>query len=644
MSSTTDFDPTTGPRCPVTGLAIERRPEWEGIPLTGSYSVTFRLIGEHVLHVSPRGNAGLHGMPRLYEKRREVLEQTGLTGHPYCEIKNYDGIALRHPPTARRQFVARLRDEYDHGTLVGYWGYGGPRVFRWIMSGTKVLENRPEARVYYARDYDTAIREATVLLSDLETAAQDETATRPRRAAWNYEGETYHLTFEVAAPRILVEHSMGRMRAEDVAPYFELQERVLAETGFGGHRGFVQINDGAQLNQIDFRAQVQYYRSLSALVRRHRCLGVVTCNARGPVAAATRLGGSLFPVPFVIEPDLDRARLRAERLLRERHVPMVRRALTAMRPSREALRQPVMNLVAYAAAMDWESRGYPEATEAPDDPLGPVYNLLRVLKHDFDTMLDEREAMQTRVLQAAKLTSLATLTAGVAHELNSPLTAVLGYAEFLHERTEDPDAIRTAERIQRCAQRMRDIIDQLALFSRSGTSGAARRLDVNASLREDVSLLEPLLERHRVSIETQLAPDLPPIWCDRGHLQSVIHNVIVNSCKAYPDGTPGPRRTISLETSLHGEWVQIRCVDQGVGMPANVADRAFDPFFTTKDVGEGMGLGLFVCHRLVTDNGGRLELDSAPGRGTTVLLSFPRTTREAPTEDAPPAPDDSASS
>jgi signal transduction histidine kinase len=289
--------------------------------------------------------------------------------------------------------------------------------------------------------------------------------------------------------------------------------------------------------------------------------------------------------------------------------------------------------------------------------------------------------MQEQVLQAAKLAALATLTAGVAHELNSPLTAVLGYANVLQEQSDDPMVHQAAERITRCGGRMRDIIEQLTVFTRSGDTPRIQPLHINDSIRSASVLLEAALRKRDPSVELclTLGAGLPPVTCDPGHLQSVIHHLVLNAHAACASALtaqaaqtaqtaqtaqaaqtaeetaqtaeetaqtaeiaePAPQRAgttppvIELSTEVTADGVRIQCRDPGCGMTPEVRRRAFDPFFTTQDVGEGTGLGLFVCHRLVTDHGGTIRLDSTAGEGTTVTIDFPAADISHP---GPPAP------
>ncbi len=708
-------------RCPATGLTVEQRPEWQSIHLTDQYAISFQVIGDGILHSTPVGRSSAAGVSRLFEQRRVVLEQAGLADRPHCEIRCYDHVSLRQSRPGRARFIAELTREVDRGQLQGLWGYGGHPLFRWILSATRALVSRPQAPLAYVADYAAAAREAHTWLTRQKTRPRDAPTQDAPGTPWRYARAGYRVSFEIEDDCILVQRAAGHMRNEHVTPYFALLERVLHESGCADRLGLLQVCDDAELQHIEWRALVQYYRKIMALHRRLGCHGVVIASDSRPVVAATRLGTHMFPFPFLVEANRELAIERAHALRAQSTAPLPTAPLSATasgadgeegargaappeadgeegargaapppavaaKPtnaegapapvvSRQTLDEQIQRLVRYAGTINWQQPGLSEPPEDPQDPLAPLYALLTVLKHDFDAILREREQMQDQVLQAAKLAALATLTAGVAHELNSPLTAVLGYANVLQEQSSDPMVHQAAERITRCGGRMRDIIEQLTVFTRTGDTPRIGPLDINDSIRSASVLLEAALRKRDPTVELRLtlASGLPPVTCDPGHLQSVIHHLVLNAhaacasaetAQAAQEITPTAAETtptaaettptaaettptaaettptaeigkrppqradttpsvIELSTEVTADGVRIQCRDPGCGMTPEVRRRAFDPFFTTQDVGEGTGLGLFVCHRLVTDHGGTLRLDSTVGEGTTVTIDFP---------------------
>ena len=237
--------------------------------------------------------------------------------------------------------------------------------------------------------------------------------------------------------------------------------------------------------------------------------------------------------------------------------------------------------------------------------------------------LAERRAAEARLAQTQKLEAIGQLTGGVAHDFNNLLTVVIGGLNMLLKRIEDPKQRQIAEHMLETAQRGDRLTKQLLAFSRGKQMELAP-----VDLHELVPGMEELLRRS-VEAGTTLTFDLHPdarwIKTDANQLELGILNLVINARDAMPDG--GKIDIIAKPSQREG-FIDVEVRDNGIGMPKDVADRAMEPFFTTKPAGKGTGLGLAQVFGAVRQSGGNVEIDSAPGRGTTIRLSLPRT--EAP--------------
>jgi len=238
--------------------------------------------------------------------------------------------------------------------------------------------------------------------------------------------------------------------------------------------------------------------------------------------------------------------------------------------------------------------------------------------------LEEKQAtMQTKLEHAARLTSLGTLSAGIAHELNNPLTAVIGFAEMILANPQDAPAVTArAERIKTAATRMQTIVEQILSFSSKTPSRERLLLDINRTVRDSLLILERLLETQGIALTLDQADELPFVAGNPHQLQSVFHNLLVNALEAF-ENRDVAHKWIRIATSRHGSGVKIVFQDNAGGMTSDVARHAFEPFFTTKEVGRGTGLGLSVTHGIVRDHGGTIALSSAPGEGTRFEITLP---------------------
>ena len=245
----------------------------------------------------------------------------------------------------------------------------------------------------------------------------------------------------------------------------------------------------------------------------------------------------------------------------------------------------------------------------------------------------ERAGLQAQLLQAHKLESLGTLTAGLAHNLNNVLAIALGTASLREQAATDPEDQEAYRSIRRICRHGRDVIRSLMHFAQPGLAGKAP-MDLNESVREVRELLEHT-GQDRIRIVEALAPE--PLWLegDAGSITQALANLFLNAQAAMPGGG-----TLTLRTGVPREgWVEAAVEDVGAGMTPEVLARAADPFYTTREVGQGAGLGLSMVHGVIQAHGGTLELTSQPGRGTQVRLRFPRIPTPAQDHPAPtPSP------
>jgi signal transduction histidine kinase len=247
-------------------------------------------------------------------------------------------------------------------------------------------------------------------------------------------------------------------------------------------------------------------------------------------------------------------------------------------------------------------------------------------------MRDEERRLAEQIRQSEKLAALGELVAGVAHEVNNPLAGISAFAQLLQEDTLTAEQREAVQMIKREADRAVAVIRDLLTFARkSGPRYVA--VDMNALIEQTLRLRQYGLRTAGVEVELRLEPKLRPLHGDDRQLQQVLLNLIVNAEHAM---TQSPRRTLRLRTVNDGPRVVIEVSDSGVGMPPELQARIFEPFFTTKGEGKGTGLGLSVSYGIVHTHGGTLEVESAPGGGSTFRIILPAD-RRAPASGAPTA-------
>jgi two-component system NtrC family sensor kinase len=266
------------------------------------------------------------------------------------------------------------------------------------------------------------------------------------------------------------------------------------------------------------------------------------------------------------------------------------------------------------------------------DEEGRLYAIVHYLK---DVTAQKR--IEQQLIRTDKLASLGTLVAGIAHEINNPLGIIAGYSEALLDRANDkaltgipefedfPEYLKTIHgEIFRC----KGILKSLLEFARP-SGGTFREIDINELIKEVLLLLKHRTARLKHTLELDLNREVPKIYADAGSLRQLLMNLLLNAIYFTPEGgsifikTEQDEATGASRLGDCPSRIRLKVTDTGSGIPEDLVDKIFDPFFTTKPVGEGTGLGLTISHRIVEEHGGAIDVESAPGKGTTFTITLP---------------------
>jgi two-component system NtrC family sensor kinase len=223
---------------------------------------------------------------------------------------------------------------------------------------------------------------------------------------------------------------------------------------------------------------------------------------------------------------------------------------------------------------------------------------------------DER-LLQERLLQSEKMASVGQLVSGVAHELNNPLTGVMGFAQLLLARDLEDTARSQIQTIYGEAERAAKIVQNLLSFARR-RKPSKEMADMNALLQRVLELRSYDFAARGISLDMTLDTRMPSVWADPDQIQQVLFNVIKNAEQSMLDAHGSGKLTVVTRGTETGVLVSI--YDDGPGIPSEIARRIFDPFFTTKEAGEGTGLGLTICYSIIDEHGGRIWAENQPAR------------------------------
>ena len=234
--------------------------------------------------------------------------------------------------------------------------------------------------------------------------------------------------------------------------------------------------------------------------------------------------------------------------------------------------------------------------------------------------ITERIKMQEQLIMQERLASIGQMASGIAHELNNPLTSVIGFSELVLEKDLAADVREDLTIINREAKRTANVVKGLLTFARKqGTEKAL--VDINSSVQGVLQLRSYEQSVRNIKVNTRFAPDLPQILGNGGQLQQVFLNIIANAEQAMLEAHN--RGTLTIVTEWVGDITKASFVDDGPGISPENMKQLFTPFFTTKEMGKGTGLGLSICHGIVNEHGGKIYAESELGKGATFVVELP---------------------
>jgi signal transduction histidine kinase len=240
---------------------------------------------------------------------------------------------------------------------------------------------------------------------------------------------------------------------------------------------------------------------------------------------------------------------------------------------------------------------------------------MRVLASVVD--ITDRKRIEEQLRRTELLAELGTLASGMAHEIGTPMNVILGRAEFAMRRIDDERAKQSLATIVTQVERITKIMNQFLAFARRRPA-ERRAVGVTDIVEDSLEMLRERLARHQIQVVAEIPEAVPLVHADPDQMSQVLLNLFINALHAMPEGG-----TLKVTVKPQADVVALLIADTGHGIPREHLGKIFTPFFTTKEIGKGTGLGLTVVHGIIEEHGGKIAVESEPGKGTTFTILLP---------------------
>jgi len=640
--------------CPVTGLPVVTRPEWTEVRFGDDFRATFKLIGEAIFLIQPRGYARLNDIRGFVGFSKQLVDEVFLEGRPVVaveDLQDLQGIS----PEARRYYIKNYKDRTRGLAVIFCNASVVQRIAVLLAKRLRMVQTT----IHLAGDYASALILAQEILAEKaspkpdrpalkliggEPAPPDEGAwERVSRPAWSLGLKEFESRFEVIGGTILHSVSSGSISKNQVAEIGRLREEIRREMDLKeGFEFFVAGVNG--LERGTRRARLNYMRSILDWHRSWPLKGYIIYGSNRILRTAANLARTQMPFPVRLADGLEEALEMVAEIRREQSEdpgprPDRRPALVCHWNGQTSAH--VDEILSFLADIDWEGENPGlQNRKDPSHPFFEIFEAISLIKSELDELFleraradEEKLKMEARLRRTEKMEAVGTLAGGIAHDFNNILAAIVGYAELAKgEIPNDNRARRHLEQILASSQRAKDLIQQILSFSRRSDQDLKPIL-ISPLIREVAGQVQPSL-LPQIKIKLELPLEEGTVLANPSQIHQVLMNLIDNGIRAMESeggvlevglgrvesDADGPAGETELEP---GPYLVLWVRDSGIGIEARIMDRIFEPFFTTREVGQGRGMGLAVVHGIVKGHGGALNVSSRPGQGSTFRVFLP---------------------
>lgn len=629
-------------KCPVTGLPIVEKPHWTDIRISDNFVVSYRLIGDRILHVIPQGHFARIDLKKARDAQEQVVKEAVAPGIKIVEIadfKNITGSPARSGNMADTRYFEQKSKQYL--ASIAFNASRKTKLFLLVIASI-----RKEAYLFEIQDdYEKAVKRAQQIIQQSDDRNYWDSGNFISRPEWIYKSDSMFSEFKVLKDRVLYAVHKGYLRKQDVEPVTQIIFNIFKE-GFFQHSAPYLVSDYSAVTGASWYGRVKFLASFRALKSvRGMPRAFIMITGGQIINIAMKLAQKKMGVRMVFVKDLEEAMSEVHRLESlPPQEPSTRSARRRKKKSGNPFEKYEDELMDFIGSLTWDTPGK-QTKDIPDNyPFKSIFDAISLIKLDIDEMLLESKKAREEAESANNAKS--RFLANISHEIRTPLNGILGMTDLLLKSQVTDDQQDQLLDIKYSGEVLMDIIDEILDFSKI----EAGKVDLDFRvfrLRDLVSrvLLMLSIKAHEKGLEltSNVAADIPDtLNADSARIRQVLINLIGNAVKFTNQGA------VRLDIRKKGETdrlviLEFSVSDTGVGIEQDKIPLIFEEFSQVENatVGQrsGTGLGLSIVHRLVRLMGGEINVESAVGKGSRFFFEIPlEKAVERPLITPPPAP------
>ncbi len=624
-------------RCSISGQKIIRKKEWENIEFNKGYKVSYKIIGDRIIHGKGSGKSTIEGLRGALGLGMDIIDEY-FKGEPFVYIENFEEII--NPSFGARKYYINFMKKLSKKNMKALIYYNVTPYFKFLINLSKKLNVFPFL-VFVMDSYEKAVKLALNVLNENYTLTKY-SKNKINKPEWFFKEKDGSLKIEIIDGKIFHSIPEGKVTSYYLEKVKNIRERIIKD--YFADKKYYFVVDYSKINTTS-KAKKTYINEINQLYKKYPFETYIIYNANKTMYLVTILSSSLIKFPYKFVKDfksaMDFIKLKEEKNYKKRKSKKDKKR-------KNDIEQYVEEFLQFLGEINWEEIGISENYKKPlDHPLHQIYEAIAFIKNDLDELYlekkkneEEKAILEEKLHQSLKLEAIGKLAGAVAHDLNNVLMGIVSYPDYLLKIIPDiPENKKIRKyllKIKNSGERAANIVQDLLTLSRQSAKNT-EILNLNKIIKEYSKSPEfHKLKQNfpNVKIEFKLDKRIPYINGSKIHIYKTIMNLVKNSFESIEGNGKiivKTKRIVFKDKVIkgynkieNGEFIELSIKDNGIGISQKDLPKIFEPFYSKKILGRsGSGLGMMVVKGTMDEHNGYIEVKSNLGKGTEFKLYFP---------------------